>query len=168
MECSVNYDSYIRAKKEVWPSGKALGWWADGPRLDSAVALLSILEKGCGLWTLSRTINKTLKWLSWLPVLMQESFWWWHCRNRCIISLFPHLHSPVPNKTYGFSGSSWKKALEIYIYISLSTHQVLHTYMELMKKIRVMLKGVKWQTLAAWRVESIGRGLDVLSHTFFS
>ena len=25
---------------------------------------------------LSLTINKTLKWLSSLPILMQESFWW--------------------------------------------------------------------------------------------
>ena len=36
----------------VWPSGEALGWYAEGPRLDSASALLS-LQKGCGLWTLS-------------------------------------------------------------------------------------------------------------------
>ena len=36
----------------VWPSGKAFGWQAEGPRLDSASALLS-LQKGCGLWTLS-------------------------------------------------------------------------------------------------------------------
>ena len=25
---------------------------------------------------------------------MQESFWWWHCSDRKIISLFPHLHTP--------------------------------------------------------------------------
>ena len=37
------------------------------------------------LWTLSRfvilplTINETLKRLSSLPILMQESFWWWRC-----------------------------------------------------------------------------------------
>ena len=32
----------------------------------------------CGhrLVTLSLTINETLKWLSSLPTLMQESFWW--------------------------------------------------------------------------------------------
>ena len=32
----------------------------------------------CGhcLVTLSLTINQTLKWLSLLPVLIQESFWW--------------------------------------------------------------------------------------------
>ena len=28
------------------------------------------------LVTLSLTINETLKWLSSLPILMQESFWW--------------------------------------------------------------------------------------------
>ena len=31
---------------------------------------------GHGLVTLSLTINETLKWLSSLPTLMQESFWW--------------------------------------------------------------------------------------------
>ena len=28
------------------------------------------------LVTLSITVNETLKWLSSLPILMQESFWW--------------------------------------------------------------------------------------------
>ena len=36
----------------VWPSGKALGWKAEGLRFESASALIS-LQKGCGLWTLS-------------------------------------------------------------------------------------------------------------------
>ena len=42
---------------------------------------------------------------------MHESFWWWKCSDRYIISLFPHLHSPVPNKPYGFCGckASWKR-----------------------------------------------------------
>ena len=36
---------------------------------------------GCGLWTLSCDFcpslpTETLKWLSSLPILMQESFWW--------------------------------------------------------------------------------------------
>ena len=57
----------------VWPSGKALGWYAEGPRFDPL--RLSFLFKHCGLWTLSRdfaqTINKTLKWLTQLPTLMQ-------------------------------------------------------------------------------------------------
>ena len=52
----------------------------------------------CALWTLScnlpLTINETLKSLSSLPILMQESFWWWQSNDRYIISLFPHLHTP--------------------------------------------------------------------------
>ena len=43
---------YICTREPVWPSGKALGWQAEGPRFDTASALLS-LRKGCGLWTLS-------------------------------------------------------------------------------------------------------------------
>ena len=42
---------------------------------------------------LSLTINETLKWLSSLPILMQESFWWLQCSDRYMISLFPHLHT---------------------------------------------------------------------------
>ena len=61
----------------MWPSGKALGWKAEGPRFDPL--WLSFLFKNCGLWTLScdfaHTINETLKWLTQLPALMQ-SFWW--------------------------------------------------------------------------------------------
>ena len=62
--------------------------------------------------TFSLTINETAKWLSSLPILMQESFWWWQCSDRYIISLFPHLNSPVPNKPYGFCGrkAPWKKS----------------------------------------------------------
>ena len=44
--------------------------------------------------TLSLTINETFKWLSSLPVLMQESSWWWQCRDRYIMSLSPHLRTP--------------------------------------------------------------------------
>ena len=108
----------------VWSSGKALGWEVEGPRFDSASALPS-LQKGCHLWTPSRdfvphtlrlsflfkkvvicghrlvtlslTINETLKWLSSLPILMQESFWWRQCSDRYIISLSPHLHTPFPS-----------------------------------------------------------------------
>ena len=61
-------------------------------------ALLS-LQKGCGLWTLSKLWHcpslptETLIWLSSLPILMQKSFWWWQCSDRYIywISLSPHL-----------------------------------------------------------------------------
>ena len=37
-----------------------------------------------------------LKWLSLLPILMQESFWWRQCSDMYIISLFPYHHTPPP------------------------------------------------------------------------
>ena len=43
---------FSKEGEPVWPSGKALGWEAEGPRFDTASVLLS-LQKGCGLWTLS-------------------------------------------------------------------------------------------------------------------
>ena len=49
----------------------------------------------CGhcLVTLSLTVNETLRWLSSLPVSMQESFWGWQCSDRYMISFFAHLHT---------------------------------------------------------------------------
>ena len=48
---------------------------------------------------------ETLKWLSLLPILIQESFWWRQCCDMYIISLFPYHHTPPPplpvtNKPY--------------------------------------------------------------------
>ena len=51
----VNHRVYLLAPSSshpIWPNGKALRWQAEGPRLDSPSALLS-LEKGSDLWTLS-------------------------------------------------------------------------------------------------------------------
>ena len=79
----------------VWLSGTA----AEGPWFDSASALLCLQK----LWsvdtvlfvTLFLRINETVKWLSSLPTLMQESFWWWQCSNRYIIFPLP-APSPLP------------------------------------------------------------------------
>ena len=46
------------------------------------------------LWLCPSLPTETLKWLSALPILMQESFWWWQCSARYIITLF--LHTPFP------------------------------------------------------------------------
>ena len=48
----INSDRGTSPGEPVWPGGKALGWYAEGPQFDTASALLS-LQKGCGLWTLS-------------------------------------------------------------------------------------------------------------------
>ena len=50
----------------------------------------------CGqcLVILTLIISEILKWLSSLPILMQESFWWWQCSDRYIIYLSPHLRTP--------------------------------------------------------------------------
>ena len=47
-------------------------------------------------WLCPSLPTETLKWLSSLPILMQESFWWWQCSDRFILSLFPKLHTPFP------------------------------------------------------------------------
>ena len=67
-------ETYPDESEQVWPSGKALCWSAEGLRFDSL--RLSFLFKNCCLWTLScdfaHTINETLKWLTQLPTFMQS------------------------------------------------------------------------------------------------
>ena len=46
--------------------------------------------------TLSLTINETLKWLSSLPILMQESVWWLHRSDRYNLPL-PRPPYPLPH-----------------------------------------------------------------------
>ena len=36
------------------------------------------------LWLCPSQINETLKWISSLPIFMQESFWWWQCSSSSI------------------------------------------------------------------------------------
>ena len=84
----------------VWPGGKALGFcWSRGTsvriRFGSPFSSKVVVWGHC-LVTLSLTINETSKWLSSLPTLMQESFWWWQCSDRYIISFSPHLPTPFP------------------------------------------------------------------------
>ena len=54
----------------VRPSGKALGWEAEGFWFDSALALLSLQK--LGTLFLSLIINEPLKWLLPQPILMQN------------------------------------------------------------------------------------------------
>ena len=46
------------------------------------------------LWLCPPLSTETLKWLSSLPMLMQETFWWWQCSDRYMISLFPPTSIP--------------------------------------------------------------------------
>ena len=66
--------TFTSRSEPVWPSGKALGWSAEGPRFSPL--RLSFLLKIGGLWTLfcdfAHTINEMLKRLTQLPTLMQN------------------------------------------------------------------------------------------------
>ena len=63
----------------VWPSGKGVRLVSRGTsvriRFGSAFSS-KVVVCGHRLVTVSLAVNETLKWLSSLPVLMQESFWW--------------------------------------------------------------------------------------------
>ena len=48
------------------------------------------------LWLCPSLPTETLKWLSSLPILMQESLWWWQCSDRYRISLFAPTSTPPP------------------------------------------------------------------------
>ena len=68
--------------------------------MSQSVTVCPSQSQCCSLWKLSCDFvphnYETLKWLSSLPTLMQESFWWRQCSDRYIISLFPRLHTPFP------------------------------------------------------------------------
>ena len=104
------------------------------PRL--SFLLKKVMVCGHHLVTLSLTINKTLKWLSLLPILMQESFWQWQCFDRYIISFFPHLHTPFfpslrslvvsVNIKHHVYLLMWSSFLRIYFWWNLCTlHKLL-------------------------------------------
>ena len=82
---------------------------------------LSFLFKSCGLWTLSCDFvphnYETLKWLSPLTILMQGSFWWWQCSDRYIISLSPHLHTPL---------SPYLQQMNMYHYLTSPYSRIAH------------------------------------------
>ena len=53
---------YEKQRQPVWPSGKALSWYTEGPRFDSALALLSLQTLWCvdNFVTLSVIINELI------------------------------------------------------------------------------------------------------------
>ena len=78
--CHLKFDHFT-GHTVVSRFGLAVRRWAGKQRdLGSNPLRLSFLFKVvvCGhcLVTLSLTVNETLKWLSSLPALMPESFWW--------------------------------------------------------------------------------------------
>ena len=68
--------------------------------LGSIPLRLFSLFKRCGLWTLSlwlcpsQLMKHYLKWLSSLPILMQESFWWWYHNVKYSLPLPLKFRSP--------------------------------------------------------------------------
>ena len=78
--------------------------------------------------TLSLTINETLKWLSSLPILMQESFWWWQCSDRYLIpppppsaSLISHVASvDIKHHVYLITPHLTPRTANLWTSLSLS------------------------------------------------
>ena len=87
ISCPSSFSPWAQGGRRVFKRvrgqfGLAVRRWAGKQKdLGSIPLRLSFLLQRfvvCGhcLVTLSLTINETLKWLSSLPILMQESFWW--------------------------------------------------------------------------------------------
>ena len=78
----------------VWPSGKALQVGSAGRtsvryRFGSPFFSKRLWFVDTVLWLCPSLPTETLKWLLSLPILMQESFCWWQCSDRYIISSPP-------------------------------------------------------------------------------
>ena len=95
------------------------------------------------LWLCPSLPTETLKWLSSLPILMQESCWWWQCSNRYITSLFPYLKTPLP----AFSPS----LINLLTSVDVKHHVYLLTYASKWHK-RTKI-GIDYVTLNWWRMK---------------
>ena len=76
----------------------------------------------CGprLVTLSLTIYETLKWLSSLPILMQESFWWWQC-SYTYVYILPLHPPPYPFPPFSPSLISLMVSVDVKHHVYLLT-----------------------------------------------
>ena len=73
---------YVALTQPSWLAGryKSIIYVNRGVGIDTESDSVPSSNQCCGLWTLSCDFvphnYETLKWLSSLPILMQESFWW--------------------------------------------------------------------------------------------
>ena len=85
------------------------------------------IQKGCGLWTLSCDCpsfpTETLKWLSSLPILMQESFWWWQCSDG--YNLPPSSPTSIPSSLFSPSLISVMVSVDVKHHVYLLTTSIL-------------------------------------------
>ena len=84
------------------------------------------IQKGCGLWTLSCDCpslpTETLKWLSSLPILMQESFWWWQCSGK--YNLPPSSPTSIPSSLFSPSLISLMVSVDVKHHVYLLTTSI--------------------------------------------
>ena len=100
--CKITVTCDIQSRPEpVWSGCKACGlvhgryWFDSTPRLSFLFKKeLWFTDSHC-LVICPLTVNKTLNWLSSLPIVMQKSFWWWQRSVR--YSCFPPTHLPYPH-----------------------------------------------------------------------
>ena len=69
------------------------------------------------LWLCPSLPTETLKCLSSLPILIQESFWWWQCSDRYIISLSP---PPCPFPPF------FPSLISLMVSVDVKHHVYLH------------------------------------------
>ena len=74
-----------------------------------ALSSKAVVHGHC-LVTLPFTLNETLKWHSSLPILMQDSFWWWQCSVRYIFSPPPSFWDFSPHQDLSGDNSVLNKS----------------------------------------------------------
>ena len=83
--------------------------------------------KSSGLWTLSCDFvlhnYEILKWLSSLPILMQESFRWWQCSDR--YNILPSFPISLPPSSPPFSPS----LISLTVSVDVKHHVYLLTFL---------------------------------------
>ena len=98
----------------MWGRGKVLGFGSILLRL--SFLFRKVVVCGHCLLTLSITIKETLKWLSSLPILMQESFRWWQCSDRYIFPLLPSSYPPP------FHSPFYLSLISLMVFVDIKHH----------------------------------------------
>ena len=108
----MNWTNRVHSRSKDEDSNYSWSLWAEGVRLVNRGTLVRFRFGSPFSWKLScdhaLTINETLKWLSSLPILTQEWFWWWQSSVRYSLPLPPPPGISAPTCTFSETASVTK------------------------------------------------------------
>ena len=77
---------------------------------------------------------------------MQESFWWWQCSDRYIISLSPHLHTPFPLSSPSLISLMVSVDVKHHVYLTDTPHKCSQKILEITWKWQIQRVNITTNT----------------------